>query len=162
MEKLFIIIVDDQREVVNTVTKDIEQLADLAQIEECESGEEVLELIDEIDSEGDYVAVIISDHVMPGMTGVELLSNVDDDPRFKSTRKILLTGLATHEDTIEAINQAHINMYFDKPWDKEKLVNKVRQLLTEFVLEKGLDYSKYQQKLDQETLLKKLRSGGSL
>jgi two-component system chemotaxis response regulator CheY len=35
---------------------------------------------------------------------------------FKETRKILLTGQANHADTIRAVNEAHIDNYFEKPW----------------------------------------------
>ena len=87
MENLFIVIVDDQREVLTTVSKDLDELVDYFTIEECESGDEVLELLDEIDAEGDFVAVIISDHVMPGKNGVELLTEINNDSRFISSRK---------------------------------------------------------------------------
>ncbi|MCG6272075.1 response regulator, partial [Vibrio vulnificus] len=73
MEKLNLICVDDQREVLNAVVQDLDGLADWLNIEECESGHEALELIDELDADGEFIAVVISDHVMPGMTGVELL-----------------------------------------------------------------------------------------
>ena len=69
MEELFVIIVDDQREVLTTVSKDLEELSDYINLEECESADETLELLDEIDAEGNYAAVIISDHVMPGKNG---------------------------------------------------------------------------------------------
>ncbi len=62
-----------------------------------------------------YITVIVSDHVMPGKTGVELLTDVFHDSRFPNTKKILLTGQATHTDTINAIN-AGIDRYFEKPW----------------------------------------------
>ncbi len=61
------------------------------------------------------IALIISDHVMPGKTGVELLTDVSKDGRFGFTRKVLLTGQATHTDTINAINSAGIDRYFEKP-----------------------------------------------
>lgn len=159
MEELFIIIVDDQREVLTTVSKDLEDLSDYVTIEECESAGETLELLDEIDAEGNYVAVIISDHVMPGKNGVELLSEISQDPRFRESKKILLTGLATHEDTINAINQASIHRYLEKPWEKETLLEIVKELLTRFVLEKGLDYEEIQPVLDNNVIIEFARKG---
>ena len=159
MEELFIIIVDDQREVLTTVSKDLEVLSDYITIEECESAGETLELLDQIDEEGNYVAVIISDHVMPGKNGVELLSEISQDARFRASKKILLTGLATHEDTINAINQASIQRYVEKPWEKETLLNIVKELLTRFVLEKGMDYEEIQPILDNDVIIEFARKG---
>jgi len=159
MEELFIIIVDDQREVLTTVSKDLEELSDYIMLEECESADEMLELLDEVDAEGNYAAVIISDHVMPGKNGVQLLTEISNDSRFKDSKKILLTGLATHEDTIHAINQAHIQLYLEKPWDKNVLLGTVKELLTRFVLEKGLDQEGIKPILDNNILIEFARKG---
>lgn len=156
MEKLNLICVDDQREVLNAVVQDLEGLADWLNVEECESGQEALELIDELDADGEFVAVVISDHVMPGMTGVELLSALHHDARFFKTKKVLLTGQATHGDTIEAINSAGIVRYFEKPWKKQELVQCVRALVTDFIFDQGLDYQIWHEQLDQASVLKRL------
>ena len=158
MEELFILIVDDQREVLTTVSKDLEQLNNFCTLEECESPDEAYELLEEIDADGNFPAVIISDHVMPGTTGVEFLSRVSTDSRFKLTKKVLLTGLATHEDTIHAINQAHIHKYIEKPWEPEDLVHTVRVLITEFLLDKGVDYDEVREHLDNDTILERMRN----
>ncbi|MEF1300101.1 response regulator, partial [Vibrio parahaemolyticus] len=96
MEKLNLICVDDQREVLSAVLQDLEPLNKWLNIEDCESADEVLELMDELDADGEMIALIISDHVMPGKTGVELLTEISKDSRFVRTRKVLLTGQATH------------------------------------------------------------------
>lgn len=92
MEKLNIICVDDQREVLSAVLQDLEPLSRWINIEDCESADEALELMDDLDAQGEWVAVVISDHVMPGKSGVELLSEISADPRFIHTKKVLLTG----------------------------------------------------------------------
>lgn len=157
MEKLNIICVDDQREVLSAVLQDLQPLASWLQIEDCESADEVLQLMDELDAEGEFIALIISDHVMPRKTGIELLSEITQDPRFIGTKKVLLTGQATHSDTINAINTAGINRYFDKPWSAEALIACVRQLVTEFIFDKGLDYTQWHQELDQNVVLTRVR-----
>ena len=153
MEKLNIIYVDDQREVLLTLSKDLQVFEKHCTVEECESADEAMELIDEIDKAGDHVAVIISDHIMPGASGVEFLTRINKDPRFRQTRKMLLTGLATHQDTIEAINQAGIDKYIEKPWKSDDLVKAVKVLLTHYIFSKGLDYEGLTPVLDQLTLL---------
>ncbi|MFA0439230.1 hypothetical protein BCU70_06310 [Vibrio sp. 10N.286.49.C2] len=158
MEKLNIICVDDQREVLSAVVQDLERLSHWLNIEDCESGAEVLDLLDDLDADGERVAVIISDHVMPGMTGVELLTALSNDSRFKWTKKVLLTGQATHSDTITAINTAGISNYFEKPWNADILTECVRTLVTQFIFDSGLEYQPYHEELDQKEVLKRLSS----
>lgn len=157
MEKVVVICVDDQQEVLNAVLKDLSPLQHDFMIEECDSGEEALALIDELDAEGHHIGLVISDHIMPGKNGVELLTEIAQDGRFIKTKKILLTGQATHQDTIAAINQARIESYFEKPWDADTLVNSARALLTEFIFDVGLDYQAWGEVLDNTTVLRRLR-----
>jgi len=157
MENIYILLVEDQREVLQAVAKDLEFFEDAFVIEECESAAEAWTLMQAIDKKGDDVALIISDHVMPEKSGVEFLVEVNSDERFKSTRKILLTGLATHRDTIRAINQAAIHNYLEKPWKSEDLIASVRKLVTEYMLEKGIDYEPYLKYLDATTLFEIIR-----
>jgi len=152
MNKINIICVDDEREVLDSVTRDLDYFSDIFNIEECESAIECLELLEELDLQGEAIAVIISDHVMPGMSGVDLLTEVECDPRFIGTKKLLLTGLATQADTIRAINQAKLDYFLEKVWDPQELLQMVKELVTEFIIEQGIDYKEYQNKLDAPTI----------
>lgn len=157
MEKIHIICVDDEREVLDSVAQDLELLTEVFTVELCESAEECLELMDEIDAEDDHVAVVISDQVMPEKSGVELLTEIAEDSRFKHTKKLLLTGLATQADTIKAINQAQLDNYLEKVWQPEILQLLTKQLLTRYIVEKGIDYQPYVSHLDAPTLFKLLQ-----
>ncbi|WP_104400709.1 response regulator [Vibrio penaeicida] len=157
MEKINIICVDDQREVLSAVLQDLTPLEEWLEIEDCESAEEALELIDDLDAQGEHIALIISDHVMPGKSGVELLTEISEDRRFTHTKKVLLTGQATHQDTISAINKARIESYFEKPWNGKELVDCARRLVTEYIFDAGMEYESYQLQLDQQTVFSRLR-----
>jgi two-component system chemotaxis response regulator CheY len=158
MEKLYIICIEDQREVLNAITNDLSIYEDYLVVEECESTAEAKDLMNEIDAEGDYITLLVSDHVMPHQTGVDFLIEVKKDSRFKDTKKILLTGQATHIDTIQAINQAGIDNYIEKPWKANDLHQKVSALLTEFIIEKGINYESYAPILDKQKLFELLKS----
>lgn len=157
MEKLNVICVDDQREVLSAVIQDLEPLGSWLNIEDCESADEALDLIEELDASGEWIAVVISDHVMPAMTGVELLTKISKDNRFAHSKKVLLTGQATHTDTITAINNAGISHYFEKPWNGQELIDCVRSLVTHYLFDQGVDYQPYLEHLDQQVVLERLR-----
>lgn len=157
METINIICVDDQQEVLDSVMRDLRPLASHVRLEEASSVADCMQLIDQIDEAGDHVALVISDQVMPGETGTELLGKIAADRRFAKTRKVLLTGQASHADTINAINDGHIDNYIEKPWQAEKLLAVVKRLLTLYVLDAGLDHTAYMPVLDTTTLFSKLR-----
>lgn len=157
MDKLYIIYVDDQREVLSTLSKDLEVFEALINVEECESADEALELINEIDASGDHICVLISDHIMPGKNGVEFLTEIHNDGRFSLTKKMLLTGQATHQDTITAINQARIEKYIEKPWESVDVVSDIKVLLTQYIFDAGIEYTKYMAIMDQTTIFQHLQ-----
>jgi two-component system chemotaxis response regulator CheY len=157
MEKIYIIYVDDQREVLSTLEKDLEQFESHFSIEGCENSQEAIELIDGIDAEGNFLGLIISDHIMPGKNGVEFLTEINNDGRFARTKKILLTGMATHKDTITAINNANINHYVEKPWDSSEIKQIIKELLTQFIMEMGIEYNDFKAVIDNNTLMSYLR-----
>ncbi|MFA6260593.1 MAG: ATP-binding protein [Bacteroidia bacterium] len=70
--------------------------------------------------------VIISDQRMPGVTGVEFLNSIPDEPR---SIRIIMTGYSDIESVIDAINSGKIHKYIRKPWKKEEL----NQLLDEAI-----------------------------
>lgn len=102
------------------------------QILTARSGDEAVVLFDELERQGELIAVVIADQIMPGMKGAELLEIVDR--RFPMTTKILLTGQAGLDAVVEAINRAHLDQYIGKPWDETQLLLGVESLLRQFRL----------------------------
>ncbi len=152
--QLTIVCVDDQRDVLSSIVDDLAFFQQYVRLEECESAEEALSIMDECDADGHHIAVILSDQVMPKISGVEFLMSVSRDPRFTGTKKVLLTGQATHQDTIIAINSARIDAYIEKPWQSNHLELVVKQLITEYVFENGLCWQNWQPILDADGILK--------
>lgn len=158
MTKPNILCVDDQREVLAALKKDLAVLNSLFNIIDCESAAEADEVINELDADGEMTPLIICDHIMPGENGVDFLARINEDDRFKNVKRLLLTGLATHQDTIHAINYAHIDLYIEKPWAKDELLSFVKILLTKYLINSGVDYSDYMSFMDQPTLYKELKN----
>ena len=157
METPSILCVDDPPEVLHTLRNDLELFAGPFGLFECESAAEGWELLEEIDAEDGGVGVIVCDHVMPEKSGVDFLGEVEEDARFTHTKKMLLTGLATHQDAIQAINRAGLDCYIEKPWDPEQLIGSVRKLMTEFIVQAGVEYQSLMEVLDQQVLYRELR-----
>jgi len=114
--------------------------------------------LEAIDARGGHIVLLICDHVMPGKTGIDFLSVVADDIHYGNTRNLVLTGLATHQDTIKAINRADVDYYVEKPWDRVRLVEVVRAEVTEYILRAGISYQPYIEVLDQEIIYAYLRT----
>lgn len=129
MSKPVILCVDDQREVLSAVCREMNIFESDFEIIESESAREAEEVMNELNQNNQSIAVIICDHIMPGENGVDFLARLNQDNRFNSIRKILLTGLASQQDTIKAINEAKIDFYLEKPWDSEELVSVVKKLI---------------------------------
>ncbi|MBI5599081.1 MAG: response regulator [Deltaproteobacteria bacterium] len=73
------------------------------------------------------VSLVISDHRMPGMEGVEFLRRVKE--RSPDTVRIMLTGYADLASTMNAVNESEVHRYITKPWDDVALKLTVRDLL---------------------------------
>lgn len=157
MENLNILCVEDQKEVLAALVKDLEYFDEYFSIVECDSAAAASEALEEIHSEGGKVVLMVCDHVMPGQSGIDFMIDVNNDPRFKDTKKILLTGLATQQDAIMAINEAEINYYVEKPWDSADLIAVIKKLLTKYIIQTDLDYATFAKIIDHDTLQKELR-----
>jgi cyclic di-GMP phosphodiesterase len=75
------------------------------------------------------VDLVISDYLMPQMTGIDLLVKMKDVQ--PDAVRILLTGFADKENAIRAVNTAGLYQYLEKPWDTEALLLVVRNGLKE-------------------------------
>ncbi len=64
--------------------------------------------------------VILSDHLMPEMTGLELFAQLKEI-QPNSTR-VLVTGVLTLKTVIDAVNKGEIFRFLAKPWVREELV----------------------------------------
>jgi len=160
MNKPNIVCVDDQREILATLKKDLLTLEPYLSIVLCESAQEAGQVMDEIHEQGGYLALIVCDHVMPGETGIDFLIKINEDQRFPGIKKILLTGLATHQDSIIAINRASIDHYAEKPWDPDELLHTIQVLLTQYLMHSGVAYQPFLPILDPPTLYRELRNRG--
>jgi DNA-binding NtrC family response regulator len=65
------------------------------------------------------IDLVISDYLMPEMTGIEFLLEVKKLQPYAT--RILLTGYADKENAIRAINEVNLYQYIEKPWSNDDL-----------------------------------------
>jgi CheY-like chemotaxis protein len=73
-------------------------------------------------------ALVILDIQMPGLTGLEILGSIRDDPGLKSTRVILVTAKALGTDLQEGLTAA-ADFFLTKPFSPLDLLTRVDEAL---------------------------------
>ncbi|MGB5166827.1 MAG: response regulator [Acidimicrobiia bacterium] len=133
MNDLAILIVEDEPEVRDALIRDVAPFEGQFVIESAEDVDDARAALASLEAAGQSVALVLCDHLLPGMHGVDFLVELNEDPKTSPARKVLVTGQAGLEDTIRAVNEADLDHYIAKPWDDEELQDTVREQLTEYV-----------------------------
>ncbi len=137
MGERVIFCVDDEDIVLKSLKRELKKaFGDDFVIETAESGQEALELFEELLAEQVDIPVMISDHIMPEMKGDELLRQVHE--LSPNTLKIMLTGQADLEAITKAINHANLYRYIGKPWEATDLILTVKEALLRYDHERQL------------------------
>jgi thioredoxin reductase (NADPH) len=126
-----ILAVDDEPAVLAAVARDLRRgFGARFRIVRASSGAEALDLLRELRTRGDQVAMLIADQRMPRMAGTDYL--VEARKIYPEAKRVLLTAYADTEAAIAAINDVALDYYLLKPWDppEEQLYPVVEDLLT--------------------------------
>lgn len=161
-QKIYILIVEDEPEVLDSIVRDLSSFEPYFIIEIADTAEEAFALVQEILDNDHQIGLILSDHVLPGDNGVELLVKMQNSEATAITQKVLITGQAGLQETVRAVNEADLKHYIAKPWQKEQLVEIVRELLTDYVLENVKNPLEFMPILDSERIAESIRQGGGL
>ncbi|MDQ6616019.1 MAG: FAD-dependent oxidoreductase [Actinomycetota bacterium] len=131
-----IITVDDDPEVSRSLARDLRQrYGEDYRIRRAESGPAALDALKELKLRDEKVGLLLADHRMPGMTGVEFLEQARQF--YPKARRVLLTAYADTDAAIAAINKADVHYYLLKPWDppQEKLYPVLDDLLEDWKMQ---------------------------
>ncbi len=138
MEKGIIICIDDERVVLSGLQAQLgRSFGTQYGIELAESGEEALELVSDLINEGNNILVAISDQLMPGIKGHELLRKIHE--MSPETYTVLLTGHSDLEAVTEAVNFANLYRYITKPWEGNDLLMTVKEAIKGFFQARQLE-----------------------
>jgi two-component system response regulator HupR/HoxA len=131
------LIVDDERDILRTLSLTFEEDYDVFQ---AGSGAEGLAIL-----ERQEIALIIADQRMPEMTGVEFLER--SIAKRPHAIRMILTGYTDTASLIRAINAGRIYRYITKPWDRDELKIAVKRA-----------FESYELTLENQRLLKELQA----
>jgi two-component system, chemotaxis family, chemotaxis protein CheY len=109
-----VLVVDDfatMRKIVKNVLKQI----NIDNVVEAENGKHALNVL-----KSEEVDLIISDWMMPEMTGIEFLKVCKDDDEKKKIPFIMVTAEGQKESVMEAIKSG-VDNYIVKPFTPDKL-----------------------------------------
>ncbi|HMW38986.1 MAG: response regulator [Saprospiraceae bacterium] len=124
MKKILnIVCVDDEKIVLDSLNSQLSRnFGSNFNYEFAESAEEALEIIDQLRSEDpELIYVVISDWLMPGMKGDELLVEIRN--KLNNVKTILLTGHADSKIIAEIINSKKDIKVIFKPWMESDLID---------------------------------------
>ena len=141
MTKPVILSVDDDREVLAAVERDLrKQYRARYRIVTAASGQEALDAARELKRRGTPVALFLVDQRMPMMNGTQLLSELRK--LFPDAKRVLLTAYADTDAAIAAINDIGLHHYLMKPWDppEQRLYPVLDDLLEEWSTSARLPY----------------------
>jgi diguanylate cyclase (GGDEF)-like protein len=122
--KRTILIVDDDRNIVDM----LEMILSLSGyiILKAESGAAALELL----AVNSGIAVVLSDNMMPGMNGLDLLNNVKH--MYPEIVRVMLSGCSEEKFLVDAINRNLVFRFIPKPWEVESLKTVIIECCNEY------------------------------
>lgn len=130
-----ILFVDDEQSVLNALRRALRKEG--YEMIFSTDPEEALRTIGER-----QVDIVVSDHLMPNMTGIEFLSLVSR--LHAQVFRIVLTGQADVNMAITAINEGQVNRFMTKPWDDGELKTVLRQAAKELVIRRRMEEAQKQ------------------
>jgi len=147
-----ILIVDDESCILNALSRSLR--SESCHVAVAQSAEEALGILAQSEFK-----VVISDQSMQGMQGTDFLRLVRRG--YPLAVRMLITGKATTETALKAINEVEVYRLFPKPWDEAELKRAVLAAIGKYdsALGAGASFSRALQRAREQLLLEKAYPG---
>ena len=140
MTEFLIICIDDNPTTRSNLKEEIGRLTgDQFDVETYPNGRRALARAEELTTSDQLVPLMIAADRLTDMSGVDLLMAVHQQPRFRGTRKVLLSADPEMEDVGRAIGKRSLDGILPFPWSEERLHGMLDSLITEFFIEHAPD-----------------------
>jgi YesN/AraC family two-component response regulator len=124
-----ILCVDDEKSILNGLQQQITRFfGDEFLLEFAQSVDEALEVMDDFHDTQIRVALVITDQMMPGKTGSDLIRHLNQ--AYPLTKCVLLTGY-TENEVIDSLNTANLFSCLNKPWEMSELMELIHRCVKE-------------------------------
>ncbi|MEG3866743.1 response regulator [Microcoleus sp. Z1_B2] len=124
MNRPIILCVDDEPDILNTLKIQLKkEFKNDYFYELAESGDEALDLLEDFQEKA-QVIVVVSDWLMPGIKGDELLIKVHQ--KYPKIIKVMLTGQADAAAVQRAVEKADLYCCLYKPWQSKDLIETIK------------------------------------
>ena len=128
MNEKAIICVDDDETILSSLGEQLKRaFGNNYAIELIDDSLDVVDVFEELLTEGLEIPLIISDQNMSAMSGDELLVKLHQ--KYPQTLKILLTGEANADAIGNLVNSGALYRYIAKPWQETDLILTVQEAL---------------------------------
>jgi response regulator RpfG family c-di-GMP phosphodiesterase len=121
-----VLFVDDEENILKSLSRLL--MDEEFEVLTADSGEKGLALLEQAEN----VGLIVSDQRMPGLSGVDFLERAR--AIAPHALRIMLTGYADINATIDAINRGGAYRYITKPWNDNEIVQTIRDAIHHYTL----------------------------
>lgn len=116
-----VLLVDDEPRILSALQRSLRREAyDVVQASDARGALEILEQ--------QPIDLVLSDHKMPGLSGVQLLKMVAE--RWPATTRILMSGWSGEIPDAE-LDAAGLHALLPKPWDEDGLKDAIRAAIAD-------------------------------
>jgi CheY-like chemotaxis protein len=128
MSESAILCVDDEIVILESLKEQLKRRFGQQYLYEvASSAEEAWEVLEDLNTEGVNIILIVSDWLMPGAKGDEFLINVHQ--KFPNIVAVMLTGQADEAAIERAKQAANLHACLRKPWAEEELAQIITSAL---------------------------------
>jgi CheY-like chemotaxis protein len=124
-----IMLVDDEESILDCLKEQLKRrFGHQYFYEVATNADEALEILEELNGENLEILIVVSDCIMPGMKGDELIIKVHE--RYPSIVTVMLTGQADAMSIDRARLEGNLHRCIAKPWTEEVLVEAIESGLS--------------------------------
>ncbi len=124
MDKTMRVLIIDDQATIRKILRSFLRHLEFSNIVEADNGIRAWEII-----QSEKIDFIISDWIMDGITGLDLLRRVRRDEDLKETPFLMVTAEASEAQVIDAI-QAQVSDYIVKPFNADMLKTKIEKIFS--------------------------------
>lgn len=141
-----ILVIDDEVRSQESICRTLDEEFNVLTVSSADEGRAVMER--------ERIQVVLCDHRMPGVTGIDFLKEVRE--RWPDAVRMIISGYTDVEDIIAGINDAGIYQYILKPWHPESLLLNVRAAAQLYELQQQSNQMNLEMRTMQPVLQKRV------